>query len=465
MKFAPHGYQKEALVFLEEQRYAGLFADPGLGKTAIVLHYFERLWWRSGCSARALVIAPKRVVLAVWPEEIAQWDLILPYAILHGPGKEDRVGQGAIDLINVENTLWLLERKMPAYDLLVIDESSKYKGSKGKDCKRSKALKPFLDRFNRRIILTGTPSPEALMDLYHQIYILDQGKSLGKNITAFRRKYFYPTGYRGFTEYNLIPGAEKQIAGQIAPLVLRIDADTHLDLPPLINNKIRVQLPVKARRVYDDFEQKLFAELDGYEKGMPLKSAASTYNVCRQIANGRFYRPPGPLERAKHLKNREIISMHGIKIEALQELIGELQGKPLLIAYHFKHDLDQLREFFGKDVPVIPSTDVRDLQAIKQWNRRELPILLSHPQSVGHGLNLQKGGNDIAWFALNPSLEIYLQFNRRIYRQGVNGQVRIHHLIAENTVDEAIMIRLRNKDLSERALFSALLEYRKMKKE
>jgi len=462
VKFVPHDYQRDALEFLEEQRYAGLFADPGLGKTAVVLHFLERLWWRSGCTLRVLLIAPKRVIYTVWPEEIDKWDLLLPYSILHGKNKENRVGHETIDLLNVENTFWLLEdEQMPAYDLLVIDESSGYKGH---DSKRLAALKPWIERFNRRIILTGTPSPNTLMDLYGQIYILDQGKALGKNITAFREKYFYPTGYRGFTEYNLIPGSEKLIPHKIAPMVMRIDGDTHLDLPPLVNHIIKVRLPANARRIYDDFERELFAELDGYADGMSLNSAVALYNVCRQIANGHFYRPPDPLERAKHVKNREIIPLHGVKIEALKELMGELQGKPLFTAYHFRHDLDQLRKAFGEKVPIIPSTDALDLLAIKRWNKRELLILCAHPQAIAYGVNLQQGGNDIAWFALTDSLENYIQFNRRIYRQGVDDRVRIHHIIAENTVDEAIMMRLRNKDLSQRSLFQALLDYRKSRK-
>lgn len=458
MRFIPHDYQREGIDFLEANPHCGLFADPGLGKTAMVLHLLDRLYWRSGGSLRVLVIAPLRVVYTVWPEEIDKWDLILSYSILHGPGKEHRAGQSTVDLLNAENVFWLLDRPLN-YDILVIDESSKFKGYSSK---RFKALKQKLKGFDRRIILTGTPSPNNLEDLYSQVYIMDRGEALGPNISAYRRKYFYPTAYRNFVEYQPKPGAAQAIQSKIASLVQRIDAATNLDLPPLLEHTIQVELPPAARRIYDDFEKRLFAELEENDGGFAVSSAASAYNICRQIANGQLYEPPKALELARPSKNRKIISLHKAKTEALDELVGELQGKPLLVAYHYKHDLAQLRERFGQDTPVMggDASAKESAQIIDQWNNGELPLLFGHPQSMSHGINLQAGGNDVCWFALTDNLENYLQFVRRVFRQGVKGQVRVHHIIARKTVDEAIMKRLKSKDKTQRALLDALAEYR-----
>lgn len=463
MRFVPHDYQREGINFLSAHQHGALFADPGLGKTAMVLHLLERLWWRSGCKLKTLVIAPLRVVYSVWPEEIEKWDLIFSYSVLHGPEKERLPGRADIDLLNVENIFWLLEQNpISIYDVLVVDESSKFKGHSSK---RFKSLKKRLNNFFKRIILTGTPSPNSLEDLYSQIYIVDQGEALGHNITAYRRNYFYPTSFRNFVEYQPKAGAAETIQQKIAPLAMRIDAETHLDLPRLVEHTINVDLPDEARKIYDDFEKRLFAELDGEEEGFALSSAASMYGVCRQIANGRFYRPPAALELAQPSKSREAIPLHGSKVDALGELVGELQGKPLLVAYHYRHDLAQLLEHFGPDTPVIggDTSAKGSAKIIDQWNRGELSLLLGHPQSMSHGINLQAGGNDVAWFALTDNLENYLQFIRRVYRQGIKGQVRVHHLIARKTIDEAIMKRLKSKDRSQRALLDALAQYRKGK--
>ena len=462
MHFNPHNYQREGIDFLEAHPHCGLFADPNLGKTAMVLHLLDRLYWRSACRLRVLLIAPLRVVYSVWPAEIAKWDLVFDYSILHGEEKVSRVNNRAtIDMLNAENVFWLLE-DCPEYDILVIDESSKFKNNASQ---RVKKLKKVLDTFDRRIILTGTPSPNNLLDLYSQLFIVDQGETLGPNITAYRRRFFYPTSYRNFVEYQPKAGAAESIQRAIAPVIMRIDAESNLDLPELLEHRIDVELPPKVKKVYLDFEKRLFAEIDGYEDGFSIKTMAAAYNVCRQVANGRLYRPPEPLELAQPSKDREIIPIHALKIEAIKELVGELQGKPLLVAFHYKHDLAQLLEAFGENTPTIGgNVSAKDsTKFIAQWNRGELPVLLGHPQSMSHGINLQAGGNDVAWFALTDSLENYLQFVRRVYRQGVKGQVRVHHIVAKDTVDEAIMMRLKSKNKLQRSLLDALARYRKGK--
>lgn len=460
MIFKPHNYQKDCIDFLERKLCAGVFADPGLGKTAMVLHLLDRLYWRQE-KLKVLIIAPLRVIHTVWPEEIAKWDLPFSYSILHGKDKEEKAKEDTdIHLLNVEYIFWLFKNPLK-YDVLVIDESSKFKNPTSG---RLKTLQEQLINFGRRIILTGTPSPNGLMDLWGQMFIIDWGRTLGRNITAFRDRFFYPTQYRNFMEWNPKSGADKAIQRHVAPLVRRIDAETHLDLPKLLSNTIKIQLLPHQRATYKSFEKKLFAELDNGETCI-LANAAAAYNICRQVANGRFYRPPEVLKLVDRTKKREVIKLHDHKIQALKELVDELQGKPLLIAYFFKHDLAQLVEHFGPDVAVIGGgTSAKEsTEIIRKWNMGQIPILLGHPQSMSHGINLQYGGQDIAWFALTDNLEDYVQFIRRIYRQGVTKQTRVHHLLVDDTIDEAIMARLKSKDKNQRALLAALARYRETK--
>lgn len=446
-----HKYQKESLEFIWNNKSAGIFADPGLGKTAIVLHLIDRMFWQSKKDLSVLLIAPLRVCYFVWPQELKKWGLdYLTHSILHGKNRANK-NKVNIEIVNVENIFWKFDR-LKEYDLLVIDESSKFKNYASK---RFKILRKNLDKFDRRVILTGTPSPNSLMDLYSQIYIIDKGRTLGKNITAYRKEYFYPTNYRNFIEWNLKPGSAEQILEKIKPLIYRIDAKDHLDLPDLIYNNVKFDLPKSVLKTYKDFESNLFAEIEG--KGQLLSSAASAYLTCRQIANGSMY----------SIGSKEVILLHDKKIKALLEVIAELQGKPVLVAYHFKHDLIALKKALGEKTPVLgsPTKEKESGRIIADWNNKKIPILLAHPQSIAHGLNLQHGGHDIIWFALTDNLENYIQFNDRVYRQGVSGQVRIHHLIANSTVDLAILRRLQNKDRSQQGLLDALKSYLKGEKE
>lgn len=461
MLFKPHQFQEESAQFLKDNECAGLFADPGLGKTSTVLHLIDQLYFENKKSPRVLIIAPLRVIYSVWPAEIEKWDQFryFDYTILHGKDREKNLSKDVdIYLINSENLFWLLELPESAlFDILVIDESSKFKSHKSK---RFKALRKDLIYFKRRIILTGTPAPQSLMDLYTQIFILDRGKALGEKITHFKKRYFNHSGYRGFHEWDIKDGAEESIQKAIAPKVLRIEASDYLDLPDLIYNDVLVKLPKKTMKTYTQMETLLFAELDGEELTVPTKSSA--YNSCHQIANGAVYRPTQLLEDIVPTSKRKVILLHKKKIEALTEIISELQGKPVLVAYHFKHDLTALLELFGKKTPYIGSgvKPKEGMKHIDNWNKKKIPILLGHPQSMSHGLNLQSGGLDIIWFSLTDDLENYIQFNRRIYRQGVKKAVRVHHIIAEDTVDVAILARTRKKDKRQKSLLDALKEYR-----
>lgn len=467
MIFKPHDYQRAAIDFLLQNRCAGLFADPGLGKTAITLSIIKQFRNHPKFYG-ALVIAPLRVCHTVWPAEIQKWNQFrdLSFQILHGPDRIENIEKRAdIHLLNVENIFWLFEHNFN-WNMLVIDESSKFKSHKSK---RFKLIRKQLNQFKRRIILTGTPAPNSMMDLYSQIYVIDQGNAFTKFVTHYQDRYFYAVqrrkrpdkrGKRTFFELVLKPGAEKIIQQKISPIVMRIDAESHLDLPPIIYNSVQIQLPPKATITYKQLEKVFFAFID--EKPILLGSAASAYNACRQVANGCLYEPPEPLVPRALLGKRKTLRIHHAKIDAAQELVEELQGKPVLIAYHYKHDLAQLLDKFGEDTPYLGGgiSSIKSADIVDRWNAKQIPILLGHPQSIAHGLNLQHGGHDIIWFSPPDNLEIYLQFNQRVYRQGVNDQVRIHLIIAKNTIDEAIMLRLEKKDKTQQALLNAIKEYR-----
>lgn len=461
MIFKPHDYQRAAIDFLLRNRCAGLFADPGLGKTAITLSVIK--YFKNNPQFRgALIIAPLRVIYSVWPKEIRQWDEFkdLKFEILHGPKRQESVEKRAdIYLLNAENIFWLFEYNFD-WNMLVIDESSKFKSYSSK---RFKAIKNQLNRFNRRIILTGTPAPNSLMDLYSQIYLLDKGDTLGRYITHYRQNYFYPIKYRQFIEWQLKPGADKLIHKKISKLIMRIDEKEYLDLPPVIYNKIFVKLPTQTMTIYNQIEKALFAQID--ENPVLIGSSVKAYNACRQIANGCLYEPKNLLGLYSKVKNRKVFHLHDAKIKATKEIIDELQGKSVLIAYHYKHDLEQLLKFFGENTPYLGGdmNSEKSAKIIDQWDKGQIPILLGHPQSIAHGLNLQHGGHDIIWFSLTDNLENYKQFNKRIHRQGIKESVRIHLIIAENTIDEAIVLRLSQKDKSQQSLLDAIKAYRNEK--
>jgi len=449
MIYKPHDYQRAICDFALSQDSAGIFADPGLGKTAATLDYLDRLWWREGYITRALVIAPLRVCYSVWPNEIKKWDNFrhLKCVLLHGPNKETRAASEAdLYLLNCENIFWLLENPelLSRFDTLIIDESSKFKNPSSK---RFKAIKKH-GKFTRVIELTGTPSPKSVLDLYSQIYLLDGGEALGKNITRFKARFGTPASHRGFHEWVPHPWAANTIKKLIEPLVIRLDVGDYLDLPDLIEHEVLVDLPPVARKTYQELERDLFAEIEGV--GLLLPSKAVAYGKCRQVANGAVY------------VEGDSKALHSAKLDAVRDLVDELQGKPVLIAYHYRQDLDVLlKEYPSAEVIGSGVSAKKSDEIAAKWNRGEVPILLGHPQSMAHGLNLQGGGHDLIWYGLTDNLEDYLQMVRRIYRQGVEGNVRVHHVLAADTVDEAIRDRMKSKDNSQRALLNALRSYQK----
>lgn len=452
--FLPHDYQKDAIRFLLQNPNGGIFADPGLGKTAVVLsviNTFKKLRGRKPW----LIVAPLRVCYSVWPNEIDKWNFDLTVNNLHS----EPFKTADIHLVNPESLVKHLQRfeNAPQWPFwgLCIDESTRFKTPSSK---RVKALKTVLHKFQKRVILTGTPTPKSLLDLFAQIYILDIGEALGKYITHYKNKYFYRSGYMGY-QWEPFEQSPRFIYKKVNPLVLRIDTDTYLDLPRLILNDVMVDLPTPAKKIYRSLEKEFFAELDSGES-IVIGSAASKYNALRQVTNGGLFEQLNPL--LPKPKKRFEHHLHTAKNEAVEEIVEGLHGKPVLIAYHYRHDLTRLMKLFP-EAPFIGggTSPIKSKTIITKWNKGKIPILIGHPQSIGHGLNLQSAGNDIIWYSLTDNLEYYEQFNRRIYRQGVKGQVRIHRIIATNTIDKALIKMLDKKASGQKALLNALKEYRK----
>lgn len=463
MPWTPHAYQKNAIKFLLEHACAGLFLDPGLGKTSITLGAFKILK-KANLVKKMLVVAPLRVCYSVWPREAEKWSDFshLKVEILHGGQKDQALRRNAdIYVINPEGLEWLFSDgrfKMLDADWLVIDESSKFKHT---NTRRFKALKPFLGRFKRRTILTGTPVPNGLLDLFGQIYILDLGNSFTPYITKFRQQFFYPAGFGGYT---WLPKADTQerIQELLKPLVLRLEARDYLELPQLVTTPttdIIVELPPKARKIYDDLETIMLAELDNAEVVTALSAAAASMK-CRQVANGGIYRQ---LEADPVVNSERWQDIHTEKADALKDFVEGLNGKPLLVAYDFEHDRERILKVLGKDTPYIGGgvSPKRTSELEREWNQGNLPVLLGHPQAIGHGLNLQAECQHVLWHSLTWDLELYEQFIQRVLRQGNPfSHVFVHHIIARGTVDELIMRALRTKARVQNRLLSALKEYR-----
>lgn len=463
-RWTPHGYQKKAIKFLIERHAAALFLSPGLGKTSITYASFKLLKGK-GLSKGMLVVAPLRPVYSVWPAEQKKWEDFegLSVGVLHGKHKDDVLQENHdVFVINFEGLEWLLEGKnmkilLQKVDILAIDELSKLKNTSSK---RFKLFKPWLHRFNRRWGLTGSPAANSLMDVFGQAYVLDLGKAFGPYITHFRNKFFTPGGFNNY-EWKLQDGGAERIYQCLAPLALTMQAEDYLKMPTLIPVTIYVDLPPAARKIYDEMEDELFAKIEGKE--FVASNAAGASIKCQQIANGALYHDVVDALTGLPVRGpREWQEVHTAKLDAMLDLIEELQGSPTLWAYHFGHDLERIVGRLGKataHMDVAPKVGEKLVQA---WNRNELATLFCQPASVGHGLNLQEGqAGHVAYFSPLWDRELYDQFNGRIRRQG-NGMDRIfvYHIVARNTVDEAKMRALTNKGKSQQALLDALKQYR-----
>lgn len=492
----PHEYQKKAVKFLLAHYAAALLLDPGLGKTSIVYAALKVLK-KKGLFKGALVLAPLRPVYSVWPAEREKWEDFKEFSvgILHGDDRDEVLMEDHdIYVMNFENVEWLFGYPEPVYktikdpverervraqykadmvlvrarlkrlfakvDTLVIDELSKFKNT---DTKRFKAIKQYLRKFVRRWGLTGSPASNGLMNLFGQMYILDLGKALGQFITHYRNKYFYATGFGGYT-WELQEGADKLIYKAVKPLALRMDAEDYIKMPKVVTVPIYVELPPKARAMYDEMEAELFSVLDA--KTFVAANAASASMKCEQIANGAIYEDKvDPLTGLPKLGKRAWHQVHTAKLDALEELTDELQGKPTLFGYHFGHDLERIIKRYGKATPHMDVSAKRGTEIMKAWNRNELPYLFCHPASVGHGNNLQEGqANNLGFFHIPWDFELFDQFVRRLRRQGNNNDVMfVYYIAAKDTVDEAKMRALVNKNNTQKAFLDALKIYRKQK--
>jgi len=389
---------------------------------------------------RVLVIAPKRVAEDTWPKELAKWDHLkeLSYSLVMGTEKQRREAlrrKAFLYIINRENVTWLVDNHRWDFDTLVIDELSSFKSSKAQRFRALKRVRPMVKRV---IGLTGTPAPNTLIDLWPQIYLLDMGKRLGRFITGFRDRYFMPDKRNReiVYSYKLREGAEQCIYELISDLCISMKATDHLKMPELISNRVEVHLSSAERKQYDTLRRDMVLRLQDGQ--IDAVNAASLSGKLIQMANGAVYDADG-----------RTLRVHDRKLDALEDLIEAANGKPLLVAYWYKHDLVRIRERF--DIRVIDTA--RD---IDDWNARRIPVALIHPASAGHGLNLQDGGSTVVWFGLTWSLELYQQLNARLWRQGQRDTVILQHIVALGTHDEDVMRALERKDMGQAALIEAV---------
>nr|DAV39010.1 MAG TPA: Chromatin remodeling complex ATPase [Caudoviricetes sp.] len=441
MHFKPHSYQEYAIDKIIELPAVGLFMDMGMGKTVSTLTAVLELLFDYFEVSKVLVIAPLRVADTTWTDEVDKWEHLKELKVSKVLGSQDErlkaLGAKAdIYVINRENVSWLVERYKECwpFDMVVVDELSSFKSPKSKRFKDIKKVLPYIKRI---VGLTGTPAPNSLLDIWPQLYLLDKGERLGKTLTAYREKYFMPDKRNQHIvySYRLKPFADEDIHKQIGDICISLSADDYLELPERIDNIIKVKLPEKVMKQYKEFEKEQLLELQGTD--ITAATAGVVVGKLLQMANGQIYDDEG-----------EVHKIHEAKLEALSELVDT--GQPLLVFYNFKHDYECLMSAFKNPRTLKTSQDIKD------WNEGKIQLLLAHPASVGHGLNLQAGGNIIIWYGLTWSLELYQQANARLYRQGQKNNVIIHHLVAEGTVDEHVMEVLQTKDKGQQGLLQAV---------
>ena len=448
MRYKPHEYQKYAIRFIKKNPIAAILLDMGMGKTSIVLSALNELMYDSFEVSKVLIIAPLRVARNTWSDEIKKWDHLngIRYSIAVGTATERFSALKAdadIYIINRENVPWLIEESgIPFdYDMVVVDELSSFKNWQAK---RFKALMKVRPKIRRIVGLTGTPSSNGLMDLFAEFKILDMGERLGRFISQYRVNYFKPDRMNGpiVYTYKLLPGAEDRIYDRISDITISMKATDYLDMPELISNEYKVYLDDDEREKYEEMKDELVLQLPGGE--ITAANAAALSGKLSQLANGAIYDDDGSVN-----------AFHERKLDALEDLIESANGKPVLVAYWFKHDLARITERLKKLKVVFEKLDSD--KSIEKWNAGELQVGLIHPASAGHGLNLQSGGNVIVWFGITWSLELYQQTIARLWRQGqTSGTVTVIHIITDGTVDERILKALEAKDRTQSALIDAV---------
>lgn len=445
--FKPHDYQKYCIARVITDSAVGLFLDMGLGKTIITLTAINDLKYNRFLVKKVLVIAPKKVAEDTWTREQEKWEhlkLLRVVPVLGSLSKRVNALNRLADVyvINRENIQWLVEyyKNDWPFDMVVIDELSSFKNSKSK---RFKALKCVRGLIHRIVGLTGTPAPNSLMDLWAQVYLLDQGERLEKTITKYRELYFraYPLGNLGVNIYEEKDGVEQIIKNRISDICISLKAQDYLKLPEKIIDTKYIKLDLKAQKAYKELEKEMFLQID--EDEIDVATAAGLSNKLLQFCNGAVYK-----------EDRNVVDVHECKIEALLELIEALQRKPVLVFYNFQHDKIRIEKALSKLKLKVGQLKTAD--DITKWNNKELDVLLAHPASAAYGLNLQDGGSHIIWFGLNWSLELYQQANARLYRQGQKETVFIHHLVVTGCIDETVIETLNDKNATQDKLLNAL---------
>ncbi|MDI5917418.1 DEAD/DEAH box helicase [Streptococcus equi subsp. zooepidemicus] len=442
MKYYPHDYQRYATDFIINNPISAVLLEMGLGKSVISLSAINELMLDYFDVSRTLVIAPLRVAISTWPDEIKKWDHLkyLSYSVVTGSEKErlDALKKPAhIYVINRENVDWLITKSgfKWSFDMVVIDELSSFKSYQAK---RFKSLLKARPKVKRIVGLTGTPSSNGLMDLWAEFRLLDMGERLGRYITHYRQNFFIPDkrNQQMIFSYKPKDGAEKEIYQLISDITISMKSKDFLKMPECIMNEVVVSLSEKEQKLYDSLKKDMVLSVGDDE--IDAINAAALSSKLLQMASGAVYND-----------DKESIHIHDRKLDALEDLIEGANGKPVLIAYWFKHDLTRIKERF----------DVREIKTgkdITDWNEGQIPIAIIHPASAGHGLNLQLGGSTLIWFSLTWSLELYQQTNARLYRQGQDSTVVIHHILTKGTIDEDVMKALKAKERIQDALIDSV---------
>ncbi len=440
MKYRPHEYQSYATDFILNHPVCALMLDMGLGKTVITLTALWILLYDCFSVRKVLVIAPKRVAEDTWSREFKKWDHFAGLTIskVLGTEKQRKAALSAdadIYITNRENASWLCENYEWDFDMIVIDELSSFKSSKAQ---RFKSLMKVRSKAARIVGLTGTPAPNGLLDLWPQMKLLDMGKRLGRFIGAYREQFFLPDKRNGAIIYSYKPkkDAEEKIYRLISDICVSMKAVDYLPMPEYISSSVEVEMNEKEQKMYDSMEGEMVLSVGNEE--LDAANAAALSSKLLQMANGAVYG-----------EDKKVIHIHDRKLDALEDLIEAANGKPVLVAYWFKHDRERIRERF----------QVRDIDTqkdIEDWNGGKIPIALIHPAGAGHGLNIQDGGSTIIWFGLTWSLELYQQTNARLWRQGQKNTVVVEHIITKGTVDEDVIRALERKEAGQSALIEAV---------
>ena len=439
MKYKAHDYQQYATDFIITHPVSCLILDMGLGKTVITLTALWLLLFDYFEVRRVLVIAPKRVAETTWPAEIKKWEHLygMTFAVAMGTAvqrKEALLSGADVTIIGRDNVSWMIKNVFFDFDMVIIDELSSFKSPKAQRFKDLKKVRPMAKRV---VGLTGTPG--NLMDLWAEIGVLDMGQRLGRFIGGYRDRFFVPDKRNREIIFSYKPreGAEEKIYELISDISISMKAVDYLDMPECVCNRVSVSMSESEQALYDRMADEMILEY-GEGQDIDAVNAAALSNKLQQMANGAVYDESG-----------NVRNIHDRKLDALEDLIESANGKPLLVAYWFKHDRERILKRF-------PARDINTKKDIDDWNAGKIPVALIHPASAGHGLNLQEGGSAIVWFSLTWSLELYQQLNARLYRQGQKHTVVIEHLVTDGTVDEDILRAIERKDNTQNAMIEAV---------